>query len=113
MATPVRTSSCTKEEVDAILIQRGRLSRSSSTGNVRLSGSGSRVSSEDAGNLQRGIKYFGSKKSFDSDKENGADGDNVVDGDNGAVMRDKEHRHRQSQQQSRTGGSASKEEVLI
>ncbi|TKY56633.1 hypothetical protein E2542_SST21079 [Spatholobus suberectus] len=40
----VRTSSCTKEEVDAILIQCGRLSRSSS-----------------------GRKYSGSKRSFDFD----------------------------------------------
>ncbi|XP_022880706.1 uncharacterized protein At1g65710-like [Olea europaea var. sylvestris] len=104
MATPVRTSSCTKEEVDAILIQCGRLSRNSSTGKVGLSGSGS---SEDSGNLQRGRKYSGSKRSFDFDNENGADGDNVADGDNGAVIRDKEHRHRQSQRQSRTGGSAS------
>ncbi|CAA3014573.1 Hypothetical predicted protein [Olea europaea subsp. europaea] len=104
MATPVRTSSCTKEEVDAILIQCGRLSRSSSTGKVGLSGSG--VSSENAGNLQRGRKYSGSKRSFDFDNENGSGGQNA-DGDNDGVMRGKEHRHRQSQRQSRTGGSAS------
>ncbi|KAL8159641.1 hypothetical protein V2J09_001178 [Rumex salicifolius] len=45
----VRTSSCTKEEVDAILIQCGRLSRSSS-GSAR--------------------KYSGSKRSHDFDREN-------------------------------------------
>ncbi|KAL2504451.1 Uncharacterized protein Adt_20072 [Abeliophyllum distichum] len=109
METPLRTSSCTKEEVDAILIQCGRLSRSSSTGKVGLSGSG--VSSENPGNLQRVRKYSGSKRSFDFDNENGsqgpnADGSNVADGDNDTVMRGKENRHRQSQRQSRTGGSA-------
>ncbi|KAL2456365.1 hypothetical protein Fot_56922 [Forsythia ovata] len=110
MATPVRTSSCTKEEVDAILIQCGRLSRSSSAGKVGLSGTG--VSSENAGNLQRARKYSGSKRSFDFDNENGseglnADGSNVADGDNDGVMMGKENRHRQSQRHSRTGGSAS------
>ncbi|CAA3019540.1 Hypothetical predicted protein [Olea europaea subsp. europaea] len=39
-AAPVRTSSCTKEELDAILIQCSRLSRSSSTGKIAISGSG-------------------------------------------------------------------------
>jgi hypothetical protein len=47
----VRTSSCTKEEVDAILIQCGRLSRSSS---------GKAASSSTR-------KYSGSKRSFDFD----------------------------------------------
>ena len=42
----VRTSSCTKEEVDAILIQCGRLSRSSS-------GVGRAVSSGEAGDCGR------------------------------------------------------------
>lgn len=48
----VRTSSCTKEEVDAILIQCGRLSRSSS---------GKAATSSSA------RKYSGSKRSFDFD----------------------------------------------
>ncbi|KAF9668399.1 hypothetical protein SADUNF_Sadunf15G0124700 [Salix dunnii] len=52
----VRTSSCTKEEVDAILIQCGRLSRSNS------SGAGKPPSS--------GIKYSGSKRSYDFDNNN-------------------------------------------
>ena len=51
-----RTSSCKKEEVDAILIQCGRLSRSNS------SGSGKPPSS--------GIKYSGSKRSYDFDNNN-------------------------------------------
>ncbi|XP_065850808.1 uncharacterized protein At1g65710 [Euphorbia lathyris] len=52
----VRTSSCTKEEVDAILIQCGRLSRSNS------SGIAAKVASS-------GRKYAGSKRSFDLDQE--------------------------------------------
>ncbi|KAI3462236.1 hypothetical protein Pfo_031114 [Paulownia fortunei] len=92
---PVRTSSCTKEEVDAILIQCGRLSRSSSTGKAGLS-------SENGGR-----KYSGSKRSYDFDNENGkSDGNNVVDGDADAVTRERENRrrerHRQSQGRRRT-----------
>ncbi|KAL2551258.1 putative protein-like [Forsythia ovata] len=72
-AAQVRTSSCTKEELDAILIQCGRLSRSSSNGKAAVSGSG--VSSENgASNLQKGRKYIGSKRSFDFDNENGREG---------------------------------------
>lgn len=51
---PARTSSCTKEEVDAILIQCGRLSRSSS---------GKAASG--------GRKYSGSKRSYDFDHHDG------------------------------------------
>ncbi|GAB2218872.1 hypothetical protein Drorol1_Dr00002104 [Drosera rotundifolia] len=54
----VRTSSCTKEEVDAILIQCGRLSRSSS-------GKGG-MSCEN----RSGRRYAGSKRSHDFDSEN-------------------------------------------
>ncbi|XP_068654657.1 uncharacterized protein At1g65710-like isoform X2 [Aristolochia californica] len=56
---PVRTSSCTKEELDAILIQCGRLSRSSS-------GKGS--SSGENQNL-RSNRYSGSKRSYDFDDD--------------------------------------------
>nr|GEW57517.1 hypothetical protein [Tanacetum cinerariifolium] len=64
----VRTSSCTKEEVDAILIQCGRLSRSSSGAKV---GGGETPT--------RGRRYSGSKRSFDFDMEVGRnDGDEVV-----------------------------------
>nr|CAD1844364.1 unnamed protein product [Ananas comosus var. bracteatus] len=52
----VRTSSCSKEEVDAILIQCGRLSRSSS---------GKLPSADTAGHR----RYSGSKRSFDFDHE--------------------------------------------
>ncbi|GJT63915.1 putative receptor-like protein kinase-like protein [Tanacetum coccineum] len=64
----VRTSSCTKEEVDAILIQCGRLSRSSS--GVKVGGGETPT---------RGRRYSGSKRSFDFDMEVGRnDGDEVV-----------------------------------
>lgn len=58
----VRTSSCTKEEVDAILIQCGRLSRSSSG-----RGNGNNGNN---GNGGHGRRYSGSKRSFDFDREN-------------------------------------------
>ncbi|KAL7094241.1 hypothetical protein ACP275_11G090400 [Erythranthe tilingii] len=95
-AAPVRTSSCTKEEVDAILIQCGRLSRSSSTGKA------GHLSSENGGR-----KYSGSKRSYDFDNDNGrSDGNNVVEGDDDAVARERENRrrerHRQSQGRRRT-----------
>ncbi|WCJ25091.1 hypothetical protein M5689_007002 [Euphorbia peplus] len=53
----VRTSSCTKEEVDAILIQCGRLSRSNSSGTVAAKAASS------------GRKYAGSKRSYDLDHD--------------------------------------------
>ncbi|KAK4409449.1 hypothetical protein Sango_0017900 [Sesamum angolense] len=88
---PVRTSSCTKEEVDAILIQCGRLSRSSSTGKAALSSE---------------KKYSGSKRSYDFDNENGKSDGNNADGDDEAVARERENRrrerHRQSQGRRRT-----------
>lgn len=120
VAAPVRTSSCTKEEVDAILIQCGRLSRSSSTGKANFPGSCG--SGENNGSSQKGRKYSGSKRSYDFDSENGNEGrdaekkkgsggegdgyeDNVVlDDDNG----EQSHRHRLRQRQSRTVGSPSK-----
>ncbi|XP_028752763.1 uncharacterized protein At1g65710-like [Neltuma alba] len=57
MGVGVRTSSCTKEEVDAILIQCGRLSRSSS----------GKTASSSAGAGERRRRYSGSKRSFDFD----------------------------------------------
>ncbi|VAH49681.1 unnamed protein product [Triticum turgidum subsp. durum] len=62
---PVRTSSCTKEEVDAILIQCGRLSRSSSA-------SGKAAASGESGGGHR--RYSGSKRSYDFDLERRAGG---------------------------------------
>lgn len=90
MSTPIRTSSCTKEEVDAILIQCGRLSRSS-TGKAAVSSEGS--------SIQRGRKYSGSKRSFDFDNEGGDRdrGNDIVgdgDGEEEAIA-DRIHRHRQ------------------
>ncbi|KAK7305591.1 hypothetical protein VNO77_43497 [Canavalia gladiata] len=52
----VRTSSCTKEEVDAILIHCGRLSRNSSGKAAAAAACG-----------ERGRRYSGSKRSFDFD----------------------------------------------
>nr|XP_043634137.1 uncharacterized protein At1g65710-like [Erigeron canadensis] len=80
MGSAVRTSSCTKEEVDAILIQCGRLSRSSS--GVKPAAGGETPT--------RGRRYSGSKRSFDFDIEMGTknDGeDEAVDGES--------HRRRQ------------------
>lgn len=119
VAAPVRTSSCTKEEVDAILIQCGRLSRSSSTGKAALSGS--LGSGENGNSVQKGRKYSGSKRSYDFDHENGRGGngsaeidqgceDNPVDDDNGVgvlVVGERSNRHRQRQRQSRSVGSPS------
>lgn len=117
-AAPVRTSSCTKEEVDAILIQCGRLSRSSSTGKAALSGS--LGSGENGNSVQKGRKYSGSKRSYDFDHENGRGGETdqgcednpVVDDDNGVgvgvlVVGERSNRHRQRQRQSRSVGSPS------
>ncbi|XP_076894534.1 uncharacterized protein At1g65710-like [Bidens hawaiensis] len=60
----VRTSSCSKEEVEAILIQCGRLSRSSS--GVKPAGGETPT---------RGRRYSGSKRSFDLDMEAGLKND--------------------------------------
>nr|GLL19022.1 uncharacterized protein At1g65710-like [Ipomoea trifida] len=92
VSAPVRTSSCTKEEVDAILIQCGRLSRSSSTGKAAFSGS--------IGSSTK--KYSGSKRSYDFDNENG--GENPEE-ENVEGETERLHRHRQRQRQPR--GSAS------
>ncbi|XP_038882097.1 uncharacterized protein At1g65710-like [Benincasa hispida] len=99
----VRTSSCTKEEVDAILIQCGRLSRSSSA----------------KGN---GRKYSGSKRSYDFDHgdrdgvNSGNFGDEDEDGrnlnsvevdDDGTPVEKCHHqrqRHRQSPRRSSSQG---------
>ncbi|CAN4083702.1 unnamed protein product [Withania somnifera] len=106
VSAPVRTSSCTKEEVDAILIQCGRLSRSSSTGKTGVLGS-----SGSTDNPQRSRKYAGSKRSFDFENENGNEGlqENVVDCEDDGVVGDgvRRHRQRQRQRQPRTPSSSS------
>ncbi|KAM7278005.1 hypothetical protein ACFE04_005139 [Oxalis oulophora] len=76
--TVVRTSSCSKEELDAILIQCGRLSRSNSSGNVNNSKS------------TPSKKYSGSKRSFDFDHEL-----NDCEGDDELAIRQHRQRHRQ------------------
>lgn len=97
----VRTSSCTKEEVDAILIQCGRLSRSSSA-------------------KANGRKYSGSKRSYDFDHcdrdgvdstnfgdEDGKNADSVDVDDEGTPAEKRHHqrqRHRQSSRHSSAQG---------
>lgn len=97
MGVGVRTSSCTKEEVDAILIQCGRLSRSSS---------GKAASS--SASYDRGRKYSGSKRSYDFDHcdnnvaaiaaEEEKSENNEFDGD--GMGGEKRHSHRQRTRQS-------------
>uniref|UniRef100_A0ACD5ZHY3 Uncharacterized protein n=1 Tax=Avena sativa TaxID=4498 RepID=A0ACD5ZHY3_AVESA len=88
---PVRTSSCTKEEVDAILIQCGRLSRSSS-------GTGMAASGETGGGGHR--RHSGSKRSCDLDKERrGAD----EEGDWESLPVSRPSPHRGSPQRKRSG----------
>jgi hypothetical protein len=87
---PVRTSSCTKEEVDAILIQCGRLSRSSS-------GTGMAAASSETGGHRR---HSGSKRSCDLDRErSGAE----EDGDWERVPVSRPSPHRGSPQRKRSG----------
>ncbi|KAG8082748.1 hypothetical protein GUJ93_ZPchr0014g46704 [Zizania palustris] len=102
---PVRTSSCTKEEVDAILIQCGRLSRSSSS-------SGKVASGENGGGHRR---YSGSKRSYDFDRERRGGGvDDECDWERqGAVISRPSPRRRtperkRSGSQERSGGSGSR-----
>lgn len=93
----VRTSSCTKEEVDAILIQCGRLSRSNSSGKTASSAR----------------KYSGSKRSYDFDHD--VERERDASDENGDVrkkscedsdeLQQRQHRqrHRQSSRQSPAG----------
>ncbi|RCV34653.1 hypothetical protein SETIT_7G176200v2 [Setaria italica] len=101
---PVRTSSCTKEEVDAILIQCGRLSRSSSA-------SGKAPSGEHGGGHRR---YAGSKRSYDFDHERrgGGGADECDWGREGAAVsrpsprRRTPDRKRSASHDGRTGGGS-------
>lgn len=92
---PVRTSSCTKEEVDAILIQCGRLSRSSS---------GKTLSETAGGGAYR--RYSGSKRSFDFDHERKGEED---DDDERPISRPSPHRRTPGRERSgsRERGGAS------
>ncbi|KAI9100127.1 hypothetical protein K1719_024345 [Acacia pycnantha] len=99
MGMGVRTSSCTKEEVDAILIQCGRLSRSSS----------GKAASSSAGSGERRRRYSGSKRSYDFDhcdndtisadddqrRANGTDNSDLCEDDGG-----KRRQHRPRDRQS-------------
>ncbi|KAJ4960789.1 hypothetical protein NE237_020699 [Protea cynaroides] len=99
--TTVRTSSCTKEEVDAILIQCGRLSRSSS---------GKIPGTSDNSNNSRGLsssgsrKYSGSKRSYDFDHDSEKKKGSNVDADDEAEE-DEEEKQNLYQRQSRPSRS--------
>ena len=95
-STPVRSSSCTKEEVDAILIQCGRLSRSSSGAGRPASSSGE----TGAGGGHR-RRRSGSKRSYDFDQEAR---DEECDWDRqGAAAVSRPSPHRGSPQRKRSG----------
>ncbi|KAL4577831.1 hypothetical protein LXL04_013945 [Taraxacum kok-saghyz] len=89
----VRTSSCTKEEVDAILIQCGRLSRSSS--GIKPAGGETPT---------RGRRYSGSKRSFDFDMDMGSKNEE----DEGAVAVDGDHHRRRQQREHRVSSPSSR-----
>ncbi|KAG5093702.1 hypothetical protein JHK84_049290 [Glycine max] len=101
----VRTSSCTKEEVDAILIQCGRLSRSSS-GNAAAAASG-----------EHRRRYSGSKRSYDFDH---CDNDTVSNDDdskkananesNSDLCEEERHQQRPRQRQSPSRRPSSSQE---
>ncbi|XP_066318980.1 uncharacterized protein At1g65710-like [Miscanthus floridulus] len=96
-SAPVRTSSCTKEEVDAILIQCGRLSRSSS-------GAGRAASSGEEGDGGGGHRRrrSGSKRSYDFDQE-ARDEECDWDRQGGAAAVSRPSPHRGSPQRKRSG----------
>ena len=95
----VRSSSCSKEEVDAILIHCGRLSRSAS---------GKAASSTATSGERGGRKYSGSKRSYDFDHcdndTNSADDDqrraNAIGNNDPCEDDDKRRQHRQRHRQS-------------
>nr|DAD32703.1 TPA_asm: hypothetical protein HUJ06_011554 [Nelumbo nucifera] len=94
---PVRTSCCTKEEVDAILIQCGRLSRSNSS---KASASCDNGSNAHALGTSGSRKYSGSKRSYDFDHDDAsarAADDNEYDDAEDEQER-RRHRHRQRHQ---------------
>ncbi|KAF8692948.1 hypothetical protein HU200_039310 [Digitaria exilis] len=92
-SAPVRTSSCTKEEVDAILIQCGRLSRSSS-------GTGRAASSETGGHRRRRSE---SKRSYDFDQDARPAGADEDWERQGAAAVSRPSPHRGSPQRKRSG----------
>jgi hypothetical protein len=88
----VRTSSCTKEEVDAILIQCGRLSRSAS---------GNAASSSASASCDRGRKYSGSKRSYDFDRcENEVAAADVIENNDDVCGDERRQHHRQRHRRS-------------
>ncbi|CAL9086945.1 unnamed protein product [Musa textilis] len=83
----VRSSSCTKEEVDAILIQCGRLSRNSSGNASNGNGGGHR-------------KHSGSKRSYDFDSEKKAEEEEGEEWGEKPVSRPSPHRRTPGRERS-------------
>ncbi|KAI3926679.1 hypothetical protein MKW92_049074 [Papaver armeniacum] len=93
----VRTSSCTKEEVDAILIQCGRLSRSSSGNNLN--------------NNSNTRKYSGSKRSYDFDHDAIEKGSDDIDNDNVGIDANSHHHQRRHSRSSHRRNSSRDKDV--
>lgn len=92
VSTGIRTSSCTKEEVESILIQCGRLSHSNSSSGKPV------VASSCPSSGSRSRRYSGSKRSYDFDHSSENDG-RVTVADAGACDEDEVARERQQHRQ--------------
>ncbi|XP_077231271.1 uncharacterized protein At1g65710-like [Tasmannia lanceolata] len=101
----IRTSSCTKEEIDAILIQCGRLSRNSSG---KGGGGGA---SHDNTNNPRSLKtmYAGSKRSYDFENDSIDKKDYYEDNNNKAQSARIAHRRTPSRERDELKRSGSRE----
>ncbi|KAK4747606.1 hypothetical protein SAY87_014192 [Trapa incisa] len=96
--TGIRTSSCTKEEVESILIQCGRLSHSNSSSGKPAAASSCPSSAS------RSRRYSGSKRSYDFDHPNETDGVRNIASEAGGVFdEDERQHHRQSRPSPRHG----------
>ncbi|XP_043702849.1 uncharacterized protein At1g65710-like [Telopea speciosissima] len=98
--TTMRASSCTKEEVDAILIQCGRLSRSSS-GKVPGNSDNSNNNNSRSLGSSGSRKYSGSKRSYDFDQDDSNKKGSIVDADDEG----EEEKQQPYQRQSRSSRS--------
>lgn len=92
VSSGIRTSSCTKEEVESILIQCGRLSHSNSSSGKAVAASGCPASGG------RSRRYSGSKRSYDFDHSNEDDG-RVPVADSGTCDDDEAARERRQHRQ--------------
>ncbi|KAK4742232.1 hypothetical protein SAY87_000233 [Trapa incisa] len=97
VGTGIRTSSCTKEEVESILIQCGRLSRNNSSSGKPAAASSCPSSAS------RSRRYSGSKRSYDFDHPNENDGGRNIASEAGGCNEDERQQHRQSRPSPRHG----------